>query len=148
MFLVSLVAVFVNIRPSNGITAPSTGVRRGTTGESGIYLTTASAAGSVTAPPTDYVYPEVKTGVGIAEASINSFTPALAGAATRMVLNFTNVSPLTTASGATVKVELPGFTSDTALGTLQVRKNGQEAQRAQGDIDSHVKSLFIRVSVL
>jgi hypothetical protein len=117
----SLVAVFVNIAPSNGITSPSTGVRQGTTGEAGIYLTTASAAGTVTAPPTDYSFPEIKTGVGIAEASVNSFVPTVAGSATRMILNFTNVSPLTTASSATVKVELPDFTSDNTLGALQVR---------------------------
>ena len=114
------ISVLVNIAPSNGITAPSTGVRMGSTGEAGIYFTTASASGPVTAPPTYYSYPEVASGVGISAASVNPFAPAVAGAATRMVMNFTNVNPLTLASSATVMIELPGFTSNTDLGTLQV----------------------------
>eukprot|EP00520_Triparma_pacifica_P008483 CAMPEP_0118646096 /NCGR_PEP_ID=MMETSP0785-20121206/7860_1 /TAXON_ID=91992 /ORGANISM="Bolidomonas pacifica, Strain CCMP 1866" /LENGTH=7824 /DNA_ID=CAMNT_0006538039 /DNA_START=267 /DNA_END=23742 /DNA_ORIENTATION=+ len=114
------ISILVNIAPSNGLTAPSIGVREGTTGEAGIYLTTGSAAGSVAAPPTYYPYPNVNIGIGIASASINSFTPAVAGGATRMVLNFTNVNALTTASSAAVTVELPDFTSDTSLGALQV----------------------------
>ena len=113
------ISVEIDISASNGLNAPLTGVRQGSNGEAGIYLTTNSAAGTITSPPT-YPYPQVNTGVGIASAEILSFTPAVAGAATRMILNVTHVSELKTSSSAAINIELPGFTADASLGALAV----------------------------
>lgn len=81
------ISVEILVRASNGITAPPQGVRAGSTGEAEVYITTNSAAGPIVSPSTSsYPYPEVKLGVGVSEASVTSFVPAVAGAATRMAI--------------------------------------------------------------
>ena len=113
------ILVEVLVRASNGLTAPPRGVRSGSTGESGIYLTTNTALGPVVTPAgSAYAYPEVLHGVGVAAAAVNKFEPAVAGQASRISLNFTHTSPLDI--NDEIKFVLPGFAADSGLGALNV----------------------------
>ena len=89
------IAVRLRIDASNFLTAPSTGVRKGASGEAGIFLTTNAASGPVTSTSTYNLPSTVLTGIGISEARITQFQPVIAGYATEARINFAVAEALT-----------------------------------------------------
>ena len=110
------ISVRLTVDAKNAITSPSQGVRKGD--ESGIYLTTNAVSGPITTTSTYNKPSTILTGIGISSASISSFTPAIAGYATEIKLNFVASSKIE--KNDKIEIFLPYFDKNVTHDNINV----------------------------